>query len=81
VLYEMCKYTRTGKAAPSSACANGTARWNRWVDIEVNSAGDTWAGLDIVLNPCTIGFRATYRRGTTVAPGTMGPVDFSWTAQ
>ena len=81
VLYEMCRYTSTGKAAPSSACADGTARWSRWVDVEVNSLGDTWAGLDVVLNPCTIGFRATYGRGRTIAPGTMGPVDFSWTAQ
>lgn len=81
VLYEMCQYNATGKGAPSAACADGTARWNRWVDIRVNSLGDTWAGIDIVLNPCTIGFRATYRGSKTIAPGTVGPVDFTWTAQ
>lgn len=80
VLYEMCQYRSTGKGAPSAACADGTARWNRWVNIEVNPLGETWAGIDIVLNPCTIGFRATYRGSRTIAPGTVGPVDFSWTA-
>lgn len=81
VLYEICKFTGDGKAAPSSACANGTARWSRLVDVEVNSFGDTWAGFDVVLTPCTMGLRATYRRSRTIASGTMGPVDLSWTVQ
>ena len=81
VLYEICKYTGDGKAAPSSACADGTARWSRLVDIEVNSLGDTWAGFDVVLTPCIMGLRATYRRSRTIASGTMGPFDLSWTVQ
>ena len=79
VLYEVCMYKATGKGAPSAACADGTARWNRWVDVGLNPNGDTFAGIDIVLNPCTMGWRATYRRSQTIAPATMGPVDFIWT--
>jgi hypothetical protein len=80
VLYEMCQDKATGKGMPTAACAEGTARWTRWVNIRVSPSGDTWAGIDIVLNPCTIGFRATYGGSKTIAPGSVGPVDFSWTA-
>ena len=79
VLFEVCKYKSTGKGAPSAACADGTARWSRLVDVGLNSNGDTFSGVDFVLNPCTMGWRATYRRSQTIAPATMGPVDFIWT--
>jgi hypothetical protein len=83
VLFEVCRYRATGKSAPSSACADGTARWKRLiVSGEVNPAtGDAIVGRDVVSVPCIMGWRATYRGSQTIAPGTMGPVDFTWYAQ
>ena len=81
VLYEICKYRGTDKSAPSAACADGTGRWTREVNVEVNSKGDTYAGRDSVRVPCVQGWRATYSGSQTIAPGKMGPVDFVWTAQ
>jgi hypothetical protein len=81
VLYELCTYKATGKAAPISACADGTARWKRHVNVTVNSTGDTWAGVDSVRVACIMGWRATYSGNLTIAPGTMGPVNFVWTVQ
>jgi hypothetical protein len=81
VLYEVCTYKGTGKSAPSAACADGTARWAREVNVEVNPKGDTYAGRDAVRVPCVMGWRATYSGSQTTAPGKMGPVDFIWTAQ
>lgn len=88
VLYEVCRYrgvspttgTRGG-AAPSARCADGSARWERWNSVEVNPlTGDTFAGLDVVLVPCVMGWRATYRGSRTIAPATMGPADITWVA-
>ena len=82
VLYEVCRYKSTGKGAPIAACADGTARWNRDVNVTVNPAnGNTYAGRDIVSVPCVLGWRATYSGNQAIAPGKMGPVDFVWTAQ
>jgi hypothetical protein len=88
VLYEVCRYrgvspttgTRGG-AAPSARCADGSARWERWTSVDVNPlTGDAYAGVDVVLVPCVMGWRATYRGSRTIAPATMGPADITWVA-
>ena len=78
VLYEVCTYKSTGKAAPSAACAEGTARWRRHVNVTVNRNGDTFAGVDIVTVACVMGWRATYSGSATIAPRTLTPADFVW---
>lgn len=77
VLFERCRYP-SGDPAPSSACANKTARWTRWIDAGLTPNGDAIVGYDSAQNPCTLGLRATYRRSKTIAPATLGPVDFTW---
>ena len=85
VLYEVCRYrgvspttgTRGG-AAPSARCADGSARWERWVSAEILPSGDTYAGVDVVLVPCVMGWRATYRGSRTIAPAMIGPADITW---
>lgn len=80
VLYEMCMTGgRNGTARPSADCANGLARWTRWIDAEIIPGGNTYAGIDIVHNPCTIGFRMTFHGSKTIASKQLGPFDFSWT--
>ena len=78
VLYEICTYKSTGKAAPSAACADGTARWKRNVNVTVNPNGDTFAGVDRVNVACVMGWRATYSGSATIAPRTLTPADFVW---
>jgi hypothetical protein len=86
VLYEVCRYVGVspttgtrGGAAPSARCADGSARWERWVSVDlILRTGDTWAGVDVVLVPCVMGWRATYRGSRTIAPATMGPADITW---
>ena len=87
VLFEVCLYKTTGKAAPSSACAAGTARWDRWTRVDVYPittspyVGSAWAGIDVVLKPCVMGWRATYSGNQTIAGAKLGPADITWTAQ
>jgi len=84
-LYEVCKWrgvspttgTRGG-AAPSARCADGSARWERWVDIRLNENGDAFAGIDVVNVACVMGWRVTYRESRTIAPAVMGPADITW---
>jgi len=84
-LYEVCRWkgvspttgTRGG-AAPSARCADGSARWERWVDIRLNETGDAYAGIDRVNVACVLGWRVTYRGSTTIAPAVMGPADMTW---
>jgi hypothetical protein len=86
VLFEICRWngvspttgTRHG-AAPSARCADGSARWVKHTDISINPrTGDAWAGIDFVNVACVMGWRATYKGSQTIAPGVMGPVDFTW---
>lgn len=86
VLFEICRWkgvspttgTRNG-AAPSARCADGSARWVRHTDVAINPAtGNAFAGIDRVNVACVMGWRATYRGSQTIAPGVMGPVDFTW---
>ena len=86
VLFETCRWkgvspttgTRGG-AAPSSACANGTARWERWLLADhLTSNGDAITGIDRVNVACVMGWRATYKNSRTIASATIGPVDFTW---
>ena len=89
VLFEVCKWrgvspttgTRGG-AAPSSACANGTARWERHISLDVRPSPlitfTALTGIDIVNVACVMGWRATYKNSRTIAPGVMGPADFTW---
>ena len=86
VLFEICRWkgespttgTRQG-AAPSARCADGSARWVRHTDIGINpKTGNAWAGIDFVNVVCVMGWRATYKGRQTIAPGVMGPVDFTW---
>ena len=85
VLYEVCRYrgvspttgTRGG-AAPSARCADGSARWERWVSAEFLPSGDTYAGVDVVRVPCVMGWRATYSGSRMIAPAMMGPADITW---
>jgi hypothetical protein len=84
-LFEVCRWkgesptTGTkGGAAPSARCADGSARWARWVDIGLNSNGDAFAGIDRVNVACVIGWRVTYTGSRTIAPAVMGPADMTW---
>ena len=85
VLYEQCRWkgvspttgTRGG-AAPSARCADGSARWERLINIGLNQNGDAFAGVDFVSVECVMGWRATYKGSSTLAPAVMGPVDFTW---
>jgi hypothetical protein len=84
-LYEVCRWrgvspttgTRGG-AAPSARCADGSARWERWVDIRLNQNGDAFAGIDVVNVACVMGWRVTYKGSRTIAPAVMGPADMTW---
>ena len=84
-LYEVCRWrgvspttgTRGG-AAPSARCADGSARWERWIDIGLNRNGDAFAGIDFVNVPCVMGWRVTYRGSRTIASAVMGPADMTW---
>ena len=84
-LFEVCKWkgvspttgTRGG-AAPSARCADGSARWERWIDIGLNLTGDAFAGIDFVNVACVMGWRVTYRGSRTIAPAVMGPADMTW---
>ena len=87
VFFEQCRWkgvspttgTRGG-AAPSSACANGTARWERFSSMEIRPGGNgnAVAGIDRVNVPCVMGWRATYKNSGAIAPATMGPMDITW---
>ena len=84
-LFEVCRWkgvspttgTRGG-AAPSARCADGSARWERLIDIGLNLNGDAFAGIDFVNVPCVMGWRVTYKGSRTIAPGVMGPADMTW---
>jgi hypothetical protein len=85
-LFEVCRWkgvspttgTRGG-AAPSARCADGSARWERFIDIGLNpETGDAFAGIDFVNVPCVMGWRVTYKGSRTIAPAVMGPADMTW---
>jgi hypothetical protein len=48
------------------------------INIGVNQNGDVFAGVDFVSVACVMGWRATYKGSSTIAPAVIGPVDFTW---
>ena len=68
-----------GGAAPSARCTDGSARWEREIDIGLNpKTGEAFAGIDFVNVPCVMGWRVTYKGSRTIAPALMGPADMTW---
>lgn len=62
--------------APSSACADGSGRWIRIPGRFPVSNGHALMNFGIVQVVNVIGFRYTYSRGTEIANGSSGPVDW-----
>lgn len=86
VLFEVCRWKSVssttgtrGGAAPSARCADGSARWERFIDVELYpKTGDAFAGIDFVNVACVMGWRATYKGSRTIAPAVMEPADMTW---
>ena len=85
-LFEVCRWkgvspttgTRGG-AAPSARCTDGSARWEREIDIGLNpKTGEAFAGIDFVNVPCVMGWRVTYKGSRTIAPANLAPADMTW---
>lgn len=60
----------------SSACADGSGRWIRLRGRFPVSNGHALMNFGLVQVVNVIGFRYTYSRGTEIADGSSGPVDW-----
>ncbi|HEV8217556.1 MAG TPA: hypothetical protein VGP95_17020 [Gemmatimonadaceae bacterium] len=86
VSFQYCSYsglppndiTRADEA-PSSACANGTARWKSLTSVSVNASGNAFMDFGIVRIARTVGFRFKFTgQKNGIASGVSGPRDFTW---
>ena len=68
--------------APSSACADGSARWDNLLSLNVDASGNAYMNFGFVQIPRTIGFRFKYsaQRGGGFISGLSAPQDFTWVA-
>ena len=64
--------------APSSECANGSAKWASLVTVPVNTSGDAYMNFGLVRIPRTVGFRFQYKGNGSIGSGTSAPADFTW---
>ena len=86
VAFQYCSYTglpphdvTQADEAPSSACANGTARWKSITNVSVNASGNAFLDFGFVRVPRTIGFRFKFTgQKSGVASGLSAPRGFTW---
>jgi hypothetical protein len=82
VLFEYCSYPGRSNditqpdEAPSSACADGSAKWNRLARVPVTMKGDASLFFGVVQVVPVIGFRYAYSNGSEVADWVIDPVDW-----
>ena len=84
VVFQYCSYRGVRRnditqpdEAPSSACADGSARWvNLRARITVNEDGDAFLNFGLIEVVNVIGFRYKYSRGTGIADWVTDPEDW-----
>jgi len=82
VVFEYCSYPGRSNditqpdEAPSSACADGSAMWNRLARVPLTTNGDASLFFGVVQVVPVIGFRYTYSHGREVADWVIDPVDW-----
>lgn len=84
VVFQYCSYKGLPKGditqpdeAPSSACADGSARWlNLRARVEVTTVGDALLNFGLVQVVNVIGFRYKYSHGSEIADRVTEPVDW-----
>ena len=82
VVFEYCSYPGRSNditqpdEAPSSACADGSANWNRLARVPLTTNGDASLFFGVVQVVPVIGFRYTYSHGREVADWVIDPVDW-----
>ena len=88
VTFEYCSYKglppndiSRADEAPSSACADGSAKWANLLTVSVNASGNAYMDFGFVRIPRTIGFRFRYTgQRSGIANGVSAPGDFTWVA-